>query len=63
MHDAIHAAIARQRVEELVQTAGAQRTARARRPPAAAEPVTTPDVAISRRRRAVAMLRLRPRLR
>jgi hypothetical protein len=63
MHDAIHTAIARQRVEELVQTGGAQRTARAQRRPAAAEPVSTPVVAVSRRRRVVAMLGLGARLR
>jgi hypothetical protein len=48
-------------MHDAVQTAGPQRTARAQRRPAAAEPVSTPVVTVSRRRRAVAMLRLRPR--
>jgi hypothetical protein len=63
MHDAIHTAIARQRVQDLVDTAGTARTARAQRRPAGAERVSEPVVTVSRRRRAVAMLRLRPRLR
>jgi hypothetical protein len=62
MYDVVHASIARQRVQELVETAAVQRAVRAPRPAVAAE-ATPPAPAAPHAGRRVALRRLRPRLR
>jgi hypothetical protein len=63
MYDVIHAAIARERVRELVETAGAERAARRRHGTDArpAEPQPVPEKARAGRR--VSLRGLRPRVR
>ena len=63
MYDVIHAAIARERVKELVDTAGVDRAARRTRGSGSrqAEPQQVPQRSPARRR--VSLRGLRPRLR
>jgi hypothetical protein len=65
MHDMIHAAIARDRVKELVEGAEAGRAARRPRDRRGAKAVPAAGQAPAKRagRSAAAVLRLRPRLR
>jgi hypothetical protein len=63
MYDVIHGAIARERVRELVETAGAERAARRRRGSDArqAEPQPVPEKPRAGRRVSLRGLRPRPR--
>ena len=63
MHDVIHASIARQRVQELVDDAAVERVARSAQRRPATERVTSTTSEAPRSHRRMALLRLRPRLR
>ena len=63
MHDFIHAAIATERVRDLVEMADERRATRRSKASSVAFPVPAEAPAIARRNRTAALLRLRPRLR
>jgi hypothetical protein len=62
MHDVIHAAIANERVRDLVQSAGADRAARPQRRRPAGETMPREAAAARRGRRVSALLHLRARM-